>query len=541
MLVRLFFYLTVIVYCLPCTGCLVRMGIRESHIAACIRSVVERDILCLDETEWLWHAVEAGDIHSVRGIVSEDNVHTYRIEDGLSLLHIAVYNDQETITQHLLEKGADPNACDNMQCTPVNIAVTHGNLTMLDTLLLYTHHLNTRNKAYNTPLYEATIYGYVQIAQRLLRHGAHVDPRHEDGSTPLYVATLKEDAACAYLLLQHGAHPAATSTYQETPLHAAAMKGYAPIVELLLQHGAPMHSTIESGLNAGHLAVYNGHKHVLKILLQYGLSTEDKDIDGHTLLHKAACLGYADIARRLIIHGASLSSRDNNDATPACIAHAACHHICRYIAPALLGSQLDTDTLALTSVSDTEKVSWAAMAFGQGQYEHGRFIIECITNVCARADALLTAMTCRYQPRPHQSWINMQRHLHHVDYYLLYKLRERIRSRSISPRRILRIIYYYQGGEAGHLHKDRSTLMHDVISAHMIHTSDLIMVPLMQYDSSSYQRDAHNQTPQDRAHQQDITHHTTPLVREQCARARMKARMLNYMQQTQAPDACMCL
>ncbi|KAH8984856.1 hypothetical protein EDB92DRAFT_1464439 [Lactarius akahatsu] len=83
--------------------------------------------------------------------------------------HPAVVVD---IVQRLLERLADPNACENNN--------------------------------YSTPLHEASSNGFLEVARLLLKHGANVDERDREGRTPFQVASSKGHDEMTKLLLEYG-------------------------------------------------------------------------------------------------------------------------------------------------------------------------------------------------------------------------------------------------------------------------------------------------------------------------------------------------
>ena len=106
----------------------------------------------------------------------------------------------------LLEKHANPNAC---------------------------NHLN------ETPLHQASDLGYIKIVEALLRYGANVDMQQNDGDTALHLACFKGNFKIAQALIDSSANPNISNlTLGRTPLHIAVDGGHTEIVELLINNGA---------------------------------------------------------------------------------------------------------------------------------------------------------------------------------------------------------------------------------------------------------------------------------------------------------------
>jgi cytohesin len=96
-----------------------------------------------------------------------------------------------------LEKGANPNAKDNIGWTPLHWAAHKGRVEIVELLLERGANPNAKDNIGWTPLYRAAYCGHVEIVMILLEHGA--DPRIADngGHIPLDYA---KDSAIRSLL-----------------------------------------------------------------------------------------------------------------------------------------------------------------------------------------------------------------------------------------------------------------------------------------------------------------------------------------------------
>ncbi|KAH3770109.1 uncharacterized protein LOC127846507 [Dreissena polymorpha] len=130
-----------------------------------------------------------------------------RIQDGSTVLQLAIKSRNSAAVKLLLDNGADCSLADYMGDNAVMLAIKEG---------------------------EAAV-----INQLWPQRGA-LDVNHANifGITALHLAADRKWEGCVNFLLQNGANPNATSTSGITPLMFAACKGALKIVDLLLKAGA---------------------------------------------------------------------------------------------------------------------------------------------------------------------------------------------------------------------------------------------------------------------------------------------------------------
>ncbi|MEJ1964870.1 MAG: ankyrin repeat domain-containing protein [Gammaproteobacteria bacterium] len=129
-----------------------------------------------------------------------------RSADGTTALHWAVYNDDAALVDSLLAAGANPNA---------------------------------RNDYNSTPLVEAAVVGNAAVIKKLLK--AHADPEsaNADGQSALMVVARSNHIEAATLLLKAGANVNAREAWRgQTALMWAAAQSQPEMVRLLVKHGA---------------------------------------------------------------------------------------------------------------------------------------------------------------------------------------------------------------------------------------------------------------------------------------------------------------
>lgn len=140
--------------------------------------------------------------------------------------------DQVEDVRSLIAMGADVNAHDPMDATPLSYAVRSG----------------SRKR------------GHVPVLQLLLQHGANPNVSVSCRLTPLMYAVERGDVKAVELLLAHKANVNATTHEGHTALMGASILGSTEIVSLLLKHGADVNAKTRDGQTALTLAAANRNR-----------------------------------------------------------------------------------------------------------------------------------------------------------------------------------------------------------------------------------------------------------------------------------------
>ena len=137
----------------------------------------------------------------------------------------------------LLDGGADIEALDPQQRTPLLVAVDEGRTEIVRLLLkrgASTEGAPRGDRRQTRPLIQAARFGFDEIAQLLIEAGANIE---SSGGQP-----------------------------RSTPLIAAARSGQLPTVKLLLDAGADPKATLAGGVTAADVAERAGHTEIAALL-----------------------------------------------------------------------------------------------------------------------------------------------------------------------------------------------------------------------------------------------------------------------------------
>ena len=260
------------------------------------------------------------------------NIHTKNVQ-GQTPLHIVSQGDygfwsEPALVELLLSRGADVNARDNDQATPVllasfclklkvaekllqnsaevNAVNIHGQnaLHLVSQNLLYDDEksgtklgrlllvngvdMNGRDNEGRIPLHMAGYYGQVGVAEALLEYAAQVNATDISGHTPLHQVILGNHhykrfgmgpwllkahpgriIRFAQRLLESGADVNAQNKNHETPLHLASRLRLHELARLLLKRGARVDMMNSEGKDPLQLATGRKGKAMRRLLSEY--------------------------------------------------------------------------------------------------------------------------------------------------------------------------------------------------------------------------------------------------------------------------------
>ena len=172
-----------------------------------------------------FNSVEKNQLQHVQNMIDcgfDVNVRNIHV-DNWTPLHSAVCNGHFAIVECLLKHGADVNAKEKENYTPLHIACLerHGHIDIVECLLKYGADIHSKNISSSTPLHTAVYMGHIAIVECLLQHGANINAItgiDQYNWTPLHYAVAHRRYDIAKILLNHGAELNVKSSFGFTPL-----------------------------------------------------------------------------------------------------------------------------------------------------------------------------------------------------------------------------------------------------------------------------------------------------------------------------------
>jgi cytohesin len=153
------------------------------------------------------------------------------------LIEAAIEGNIEAVKQHL-DAGADVNAKDAYEWTPLLHAAYSGHKEIVELLITNGADVNAKDRDDGSPLHSAAINGHKEIVELLIAKGADVNAKDDKfGMTPLHPAAYEGHKEVAEMLIAKGADVNAKDFQSGTPLDEAIEAKATETADLLRKHG----------------------------------------------------------------------------------------------------------------------------------------------------------------------------------------------------------------------------------------------------------------------------------------------------------------
>jgi ankyrin repeat protein len=247
-----------------------------------------------------------------------------------TLLHYAIkYEENVAITKYLVSQGADVNAKNRFDETPLYLAASRENIDVAKYLVSKGANVHEKARDDKTPLHgAASLNKGAKIVEFLVSQGADVHAKNNDDKTPLHLAT----SADGFLFINHhrflsrgegsigivkfliaqGADVHAKDKDGNTPLHRVS--GDVNIAKFLVSKGANVNAKNKRGSTPLHETARD--ESIVKFLVSQGADIKSRDGIGTTPLHWVAYYDNVEAVKYLVSQGANINAKTNGGATP---------------------------------------------------------------------------------------------------------------------------------------------------------------------------------------------------------------------------------
>lgn len=229
---------------------------------------------------------------------------------------------------NMIGNGTNVNEYDINGYTPLHLAVSQGNLRVIQLLLEHGTEISLKDFLSRRTSLGAAAYGMrrkspdeiYDIYKFLLERGANCNEQDAEQHTPFLDALMFHSLKVIKLLLEHGADVRAVSGINETALHFAARNTNLDVIKFILDKGFDIEcSTTRSGYSPLHFAVQFRNSEGCKFLLQRDAMVSRQTTNGITPLiiavtHKSVDRGSGEmdqvnIVQILLDFGANVSEK----------------------------------------------------------------------------------------------------------------------------------------------------------------------------------------------------------------------------------------
>lgn len=188
---------------------------------------------------------------------------------GYSLVHALTEHGEPAALRVLLEHGADSNARDGDDQTPLHIAAALDENGENVVKVLLNHHADVEaitKRDHETPLIIAVKSGRLDNVRLLLENGAEPEMKDRLGYAAIHHAVFRRTVNVLRFLLKNNVRVDSIGHYGRTALHLAASRGDDTIVKLLKNAGANLKIRDASKKTPLNLAENEGHESTVRIL-----------------------------------------------------------------------------------------------------------------------------------------------------------------------------------------------------------------------------------------------------------------------------------
>ncbi|KAL9095262.1 MAG: hypothetical protein Q9165_002518 [Trypethelium subeluteriae] len=251
-------------------------------------------------------------------------------DDGLTVLHRAVWNNELSLVQTLIQQGANVRSKANDGKMALHYAALNPKkgFPILKMLLLKTEArelINTKDDRGQAPIHYLARNGFTRSIQLLAEYGADINVADDYGLSPYLWAIIAGQIEATGLLLYLGIHVYDTSGNENSSLWWAAGRGHPLIVRLLLSEGRvpgadpgavlvnPTHISRSVPLGA---AASCGDLDTVQFLLDCGADPNCRDHEGWSAIHWAAEQGHLRIVCVLFNHAANINAVSSYGTSP---------------------------------------------------------------------------------------------------------------------------------------------------------------------------------------------------------------------------------
>jgi len=276
----------------------------------------------------VWDVIMAGEHERLAAMLAQTSSLVTAVgAEGQTLLHLACDGpDNEECARVLVARGADANAKDVMQRSPLLVACETQAFGSAHLLIAEAGaSLSVSDENGMGPSHWLAKHGSAELLALALKHGSRVDAVNSSQQTPLHIAIMHGQLACALVLLDAGARPSAKDAEGRCAMHLAMQfsggLGACSESTLLLLRLLQLDASLVKESDADnrtplHWACGKNALPCVRALIKSGADVNATDWAARTPIHWAVLVDASESASELIQSGAHVSHADRDQRTP---------------------------------------------------------------------------------------------------------------------------------------------------------------------------------------------------------------------------------
>ncbi|CAG2113518.1 unnamed protein product [Medioppia subpectinata] len=183
---------------------------------------------------------------------------------------------------------------------------------MMKLLIDFGANVNAKDSEQWTPLHAAATCGHLHLVKYLINKGADLLAVNADGNMPYDIC--EDELTLDYIESEMAKRGITQEMIDKT--RATNEMQMLEDLQKLVAAGTDLESRDGQGATPLHIASANGYTTVVEFLLDNHVSTDECDLDQWQAIHAAACWGHLDVLELLVQNGADVNAKTKNGETP---------------------------------------------------------------------------------------------------------------------------------------------------------------------------------------------------------------------------------
>lgn len=254
---------------------------------------------------------QANDGPKTVGLAPNGRVH---FNVGIMLLEAAARNDYDEV-KRLLMLGVSPDSVNHDGLTALHQCCIDASEPIMSLLLEFGANVDARDTEQWTPLHAACTCGHLNLVKILVGNGADLLAVNGDGNMPFDIC--EDEATLDYIETQMVERGITQEMIDQTRA-STEMQMIADLEKLIASGADDLNGPLENGATPLHIAAANGYLSVVQLLIEHSVDVNVCDNDRWTPLHGVACWGneqHTKVVELLVEAGAQLDLKTSNDET----------------------------------------------------------------------------------------------------------------------------------------------------------------------------------------------------------------------------------